>query len=322
MKWMLPLLAISLVAQEQNLGVDGEPLPQATKSNWTFHKHFGLGYRYDNQNFEQIALQESIKIAPRQTIELISCAELLWKNVYLRSKMSYGWLVSGDLMFKTFGTSLPQFSLGSGYTADAAAQIGWRFHFIQSERFGFYFIPSGGYKYSHLMGSPNGSQKSSLDPSTILIGRFSHSNQQDWFGPYLDLRFKFRFKDVFEADFYYEYARPSLRSVFQYELDRYVFNNSGLVLADLNRTHSVVHGNALRAQIGGFELKYQTSEGWTFSLHGEGSACWSDTSRTLGKSVVDQYSASSIAKSETKINVNTRVHWIQAKGSLFLGYRF
>lgn len=319
MRWIFFLLAMPLFAQEP----PEDPFPKAETQNWTFHKHFGVGYRYDDQKFQQHSPQESIHIAPRHTVQLLSAAVLRWRQIYLMSQMSYGWLVDGNLLLNPATGPLPKYDLGAGYTADAQAQAGIRFSLVHQPAVGFYFIPSGGYKYSHLMDDPNGAQKNNPTPSTLVIGRFTHPNQQDWFGPYLDLRLKFRWKDVFEGDLYYQYMKPSLRYVYQTELEEYRFSSGALSQLNVLETHAVVHGNALRSQVGGLLLKYQTEEGWAFSLHTEAFSCWSDTSKTIGSTKNTQYNiAAQVSEDNNAFERATKVSWKQIQASLFLGYRF
>jgi hypothetical protein len=310
---------------------------------WNLHKWLGLGYRYDQQQFTQHlrggALNTKTSIVPRNTAVFLSGSTLRWHDILLSSRASFGWLCNGTLDYwqKNTGATEPfnlrGFDLGAGYTADVQAQLGWRWRAYHKPHFGFYLIPSIGYKYSHIMNYPEGQKRFTiptppavLPPGTsgFILGNYPNPNQQDWFGPYVEGKIMFRHGHQWEWLLFYQYHWPSLRSKTIFQQQEYQFTGGGATLSSvqLTRYSSVFHGHSLQTQLAGTDFRFQHGAGWNLGFHFEGSGTWSHPNRLYLKTTREQYVEAPTGLTVTNSSDPTHVLWIQYLTYLYAGYLF
>lgn len=306
------------------------------KNYWKYHQWASVGYRRDRQKFHETG--STTEYTGRNTMELLFGSHLEWHKIVLYMRGSYGWLLNGDLDFSAPGNRygeplfFGEYDLGAGYTADLLGALGFRIQFYNQPNCTISFIPSGGYKYSHLMNFAEGENRYSIPspPATLAAGtsgfalaRFPNPNQQDWFGPFAEGRIEFLFWEQCEWSLYYQYHWPTVRSKSKEEVDLYLFNPPTTATAiDLFRSNSIYKASFMSKQLAGTDFRFISSTGWNFGAHFEGSSAWTDKARYHSKRTQEQSILAPIGVTTTGLNEPASIHWVCYEVSASLGYQF
>ncbi|MBS0626076.1 MAG: hypothetical protein JSS32_08510 [Verrucomicrobia bacterium] len=315
-----------------------QPLPQPTlvktsQRKWSVARWAGIGYRYDHQTFKDYtssdALNTKMTFRKRNTIQVLAGMGFNWYGAVLTFRGGYGWMTKGYTDFNApgnnggFPLAFDPFKIGAGYTADAQGSLGYRIPVIGTEPFAMKITPSIGYKYSHIMNYPKGQQQANISTIGITLAQFTAPSQQDWFGPYFEAKIETRFYKHIFCSLFYQYALPTMRMVTYLQENFYQIPTPGsLNLVQLVNEKDVVHGHALRTQLGGVDLSHQDNSGWRIGLHFEGSVTWSDTSRVYLQRKIWQYIQSPAGPSSTFAKDRMAIVWKEYMAYLHAGYRF
>lgn len=291
------------------------------ESYWAFHKWAALGYRFDRQSFLENNFSKTT-IHNRNSLTLRAGSHVQYRNFILGMHGGYGWLLYGDLSWKHFSDRSIGYSLGAGYTADAQASLGYEIKLVQRENFGFSVIPALGYRYAHLMNWAE-KEKGVLTLDTLSKNVFSKPNQQDWFGPFVDARIRFKFWKSGQWDLYYQYQPQDMRSRSTLEQQIYSYDPAGdLALAQLIRRHTVSSSNTARAQIGGTDIRIHHATGWTFGLYFEAFAAWTHTAALHSSEKIKTVFPAPLATARVRTSHPEEVHWTNYSLTSFMGYKF
>lgn len=268
---------------------------------WKYHHWASVGYRRDRQKFQANTTQSTY--TDRNTMQLILGSHAEWYKVVLHFVGSYGWLVNGNFGFQDPPVS-GKYDLGAGYTADVAAELGLRIPIYNHPSFSFAFIPSGGYKYSHLMNFAE-----SKDPTY-----FPKPNQQDWFGPLIEGRLDLLFSKVCEWALFYQYHWVTMRSKSTEQQNQYGSTTT------LSRWSSIYKASYAQKQVIGTDIRYHTSSGWYSSIHFEASKFTTAKATYNSKQVTEQVSPLEVTT--VFFNEPASILWVCYDVSLSLGYQF
>ncbi len=333
-KRALPFVFVSCALQAQTAPAAPAPvhlnLAEAeAKSFWKYHHWAAIGYRRDREDFSEGASKTSY--TDRNSVELILGSHIEWHRVVAYLRGSYGWLASGNAHLDTYGTrfnqplSFGQFNLGAGYDADAMAVVGFRLDLYDRPSFGFSFIPSGGYKYSHMMNFPQGESRTTLLNGTgnYAIAHFSRPNQQDWFGPLAEGRIEFRLWEVLEWSFFYQYFWLDVRSKTKEAIDLYLYNGSGAATAvNRYRASSIYKENMLQKQLIGADIRYRTISGWNMGVHFEASVADTNHAQAITNVKEEQALTANVIRTSATYAQGASIHWVCYEASISLGYQF
>jgi hypothetical protein len=286
------LLCFSLLIGQEDPDLKSNPIVHEVKKAeaegyWKAHHSACIGYRRDRQKFNQTT--STSEYTNRNSLQLLIGSHLEWHRCVFNIRGSYGWLVNGNFHYRG-ERSYPSYSLGAGYAADVAAEVGYRLKWINEEAFGFSVIPLVGYNYSHLMNFTKGEKR----PNTF----FPNPNQQDWFGPFLEGRMEFRFWESSEWSFFYRYYWLDVRSKFTVAID------------DV-RANSIYKGTNIARQMGGTDLRYRFKSGFNIGLHFEGAKAWTDEAQYVSK--------------EASGNVTQKIgsiEWVYYETDFSVGYQY
>lgn len=335
-------------AQDASQVTPPQDPPPAPKSNstfmryWKFHKWGALGYRRDRQQFDVYSasnlLQSSLSYQDRNTLTLTVGSYTEWRFLALDFRGGYGWLLNGNANYTIPGQGqreslhFSDIPLGAGYTADIRGTLGVILPLYTSDAFKLYLVPSGGYAYLHMMNAANSTGKYTIptppeylasDTSGYALNRFPKPNQQDWFGPLMEARLRMRFWDRGEWHLFYQYQKPSMRSVNEVDLETLLFSSPNTVSSiQLEKYQSLIKGGSLRTQLAGTAIKVHDISGWTFGIHFEGFKTWSDTCMAKVKKTVEQYVQDPVGTTEIRMDQRTEVKWINYALTVFMGYKF
>lgn len=323
------------------------PAPAQTTSfmrYWKFHKWGALGYRRDRQQFNPYfssnsnLLKSSLSYQDRNTLTLTVGSYTEWRFLALDFRGGYGWLLNGDANYTVPGQGqreslhFQNIPLGAGYTANIRGTLGVILPLYTSPAFKMWLLPSGGYAYMHMMNAPNSTgiydvpsppEYLSSGTTGYVLNRFPKPNQQDWFGPLVEARLRMRFWDRGEWHLFYQYQKPSMRSVSEVDLETLLFSSPNTLSSlQLEKYQSVVKGGSLRTQLAGTAIKVHNPSGWTFGIHFEGFKTWSDTCMTKVTQTVKQYVQAPLGTTVTRAEEQTAVKWINYDLTVFMGYKF
>ncbi|HSX26727.1 MAG TPA: hypothetical protein VLE89_06950 [Chlamydiales bacterium] len=324
-----------------------EPAPAPTplvQEYWAFHKWAALGYRYDRQQFDEFVhglpntMKSQTTIHGRSTLTLKVGSHTQYKSAILGIHGGYGWLIDGNWDYSNKGNgvnepfSLNNFLLGAGYTADVQGSLGWEFKVFKSPSFKFSFIPGAGYRYAHIMNWAENEKSFPIPtpPAFLSAGTsgeirtsFPKPNQQDWFGPIVDARIRFRFWDIGQWDLYYQYHSLTLRSTSRLDYDTYLYNPaSTLTLAQRVRASSLIKADGVGTQLGGTEIRIHRATGWTFGIYFEGSSTWTRSASNQIKQKTETNFPAPLVVIDTWVNEHEEVFWVNYSTSIFMGYKF
>lgn len=321
---LLTLLALQLEAAGQ---MDVKPCgwtPPCEERTWTMTNSFGLGYRHDRQKLLQpsyVAYLDNFNTTTMQYQMLFA-----WERLILKLTADYGWLINGNLSFKGFLAPFqtPQqnfgtFSIASGYTVDVLPSIGCRIPFWH---FACYkgclsFIPSLGYSYSHFNAFPMGRKQSTPTGSSgFTTLEYTRPIQQDWYGPAMEGRIAFFWDAEWRFDIFYQYTHLNFRQTFSQAVSN--FYPGAIDTASIRYSSK---GHTLRTQLGGCDFSYRSPNHWQLGAHFEGSATWSNTSRTIVRMVRDFFlPAPSEARSTATEQLSA--HWTRYLLNFYGSYWF
>lgn len=310
------------------------------QSYWKYHHWASVGYRRDRQKFAGGIgidnVSQNSQYRDRNTLQLLLGSHLEWHKLVLGFRGSYGWLLNGNL--HTTGThiadimphSVDTYKLGAGYTADVQGALGYRFAVWNSRNTTVSLIPSGGYKYSHIMNDPQG-QKEHIGTTLgglvadWTIDLIRKPNQQDWFGPYVEGRLEFLFWECCEWGLFYQYHWPTFRSRSK-ELEFLSQYPPGFGdTSDVQdvRFNSMYKGSFIGKQLGGTDFRYRAKSGWNAGLHFEGSVASTHKARYIEKLNDTVLTSAGFLQIKDRVsNDSATVLWVCYDVSLSLGYQF
>ncbi len=307
------------------------------KYYWKTHHSASVGYRRDRQKFSDPLAKHLI--SSRNTMQLILGSHLEIHKMVFQMRGQYGWMLDGNYNYTAFTDVSPSapalfssdFKLGGGYTADVQGTAGMRFKIYSKPKFAFSFIPSAGYKYSHVKNFTEKEKQFTLQiipnasPGTtgFSVGRLPKPNQQDWFGPFVEGRIEFRLWDKLNWDLYYQYHWIALRSKSQDSIDRFIFNPATTPIAIFERQMSSVYkARITHGQVGGTHLRYIAISGWNFGFHFEGSSVYSKSVGVRDKNTQESFLPMRSGLMETMAELTGSIHWVTYQISIFLGHQF
>lgn len=308
---LLALLALQLDVVA--LQMDAKPCgwePTCEGRTWTMNNAFGVGYRRDRQRWLQPTYTAYLDNANSMTLQYQMF--FAWERLILKLTADYGWLINGHLSFKghlppflspqqNFGA----FSIASGYSVNVLPAIGCRIPFWHFACHGcLAFIPALGYSYSHFNAFPMGRKQSATGGAAgFTTLEFTRPIQQDWYGPAMEGRIACFWKNEWRFDIFYQYRHLNFRQTFSQAVSNFYPGS-----IDTTSIRYSSKGNTLRTQLGGADLSYRSPNNWQLGTYFEGSATWSNTSRTIVRMVRDFFLP---AFSETRPTSTEKlsVHW-------------
>jgi hypothetical protein len=335
------MISCSLQAKENNhpvphLLVDhdasskAETLP-SRPCNWTMTFSNGIGYRRDRQKFCTKTNQSVSYFHHFNTILATGNLLFSWDRLLIKLSGDYGWLVNGDLNFKVVSESqlakkFPSFQMGSGYSADIDAAIGYCIKLCKLAKSSLVFIPALGYSYSHFNTYPEKQNRSSVSSPPGTSGysllEYTRPIQQDWFGPYAEGKIAFSWKDEWRLDFYYRYIPIDFRQTLEHSISNFFFDpSSTLSQTDTVRGRLASKSNTTRTQRGGVDLSYRSPNRWQLGAQFEGSSTWTKT----GHSILHIKRTSFLPTSSSiqgSLRERFRVQWVQYSTSFYYSFRF
>lgn len=345
MKHLLFFTCMVIAAFSQETNVEPVPPPSKelssppalkTPSFWEHHHNASIGYRRDRQLFEEPF--SKTEISGRNSLQLILGSHIEFHEIVFHLRGSYGWLINGDLGYSAASNifseplSFPTFDLGAGYSADALGAIGFRIKLYTGPVFRLSLVPSGGYRYGHMMNFAKGEKRYTvpnppnlLSPGTsgFALNTNPIPNQQDWFGPYAEGRLELHFWQNLEWNLFFSYLWPSFRSKSEGLVNLYLFNPATNATAvELYRVSSVYSGNYINKMLAGTDMKYHTDSGWTFGLHFEGSSAWTHKGTYKAKIAKEQYILAPVGQSLTQFEEIAQAFWVSYEASISLGFQF
>ncbi len=293
--------------------------PPCEERGWKMFNSFAVGYRRDRQRLLEptyTAYLDNFNTTTMTYQMLFS-----WERLILKLSASYGWLINGKLAFKGFLPPFqpPQqnfgtFSIASGYTVDVLPAIGCRIPFWQfaCQRGCLSFIPALGLSYNHFNAFPMGRAQA----GSLTTLSFTRPIQQDWWGPNMEGRIAFYWKDEWRFDIFYQYIHLNFRQTFSQAVTAF---SPGAV--DTAAIRYSTKGNTLRTQLGGADLSYRSQNHWQLGTHFEGSATWSNTSKTIVRTLRDFFLPAP-AQTVSTATEQLSVHWTHYLVNFYGSYWF
>lgn len=306
------------------------------KFYWEYHHSASLGLRRDRQKFADSATKQMIE--NRNTLQLILGTHLEVHHMVFQMRGQYGWLVRGENEYLSRGgPKYPggvlfhsNFKLGGGYTADLQGAAGVRIELYSNPKFDFSFLPSAGYKYSHVKNFSEGLDRNS---SLILLnspgfigfsqGILPKPNQQDWFGPFLEGRVEFRFWEKLNFNLYYQFHWTALRSKNQ-ELLNLSFSNPNsptTPIVEYTLKDMVYKSRINYGQLGGVYLRYISEFGLDYGFLFEGISVYSTTA-PLTRRIREDFLAPVPSVVQRREDARGSIHWVNYQVSIFLGHQW
>lgn len=317
--------------------LEKEPGP-FKKLYWKYHHSASLGYRRDRQKFADPSTKQSVN--SRNTMQLILDTHLEAHHMVFKLTGQYGWLLDGQYNYTARGpgNDFPggtifhsNFKLGGGYTTDVYGSAGVRINLYSKPKFTFSFIPSAGYKYSHVKNFAEGTDRNDdLIPFTapgfigFSEGTLPKPNQQDWFGPFLEGRFGFRFLEKVNWDLYYQFHWTALRAKSHEAINRFFRdpNIPSAPLVQLTEKSTTYKSRINYGQLGGTYLRYIATTGFNFGFLFEGLAVYSTTAGLRTKTQVDNLLPLPENRVEQSVDQRGSIHWVSYQVSIFLGHQW
>lgn len=304
----------------------------------------GVGYRYDRQEskiyyFGDSSILNTVNtLKGRNTVETILGLDLSYKNWFLNLRGDYGWLVNGVQDVVNPGnnvdepTAFKNFSLGSGYTADAQVTSGYDIRLVKTENFRFGLVPAVGYKYWHMMNWREGEKRFTLPvPPVVLppvltgfaLDRQQSPDQQDWFGVYVQGGLTFQWTDKAKLALFYQYHFMDMREKMSAATDIYAFFPADvLVSQQMYRFDIRSYSNHVYAQVGGLDFAYWVNANLCWGVQFEGSRLWSNRATTKIKTVKEEFVLAPVGITETTTYSKTTLSWTSYRADVYLGYAF
>jgi hypothetical protein len=329
----LVLLTSSLLAQEPNnhRGMyhdnrTGTWTPPSEQREWTMTFSNGIGYRRDSQKLKDYTDQSVSYLKHFNSIEASASLLFAWDRVLIKLAADYGWLVSGDLNFKaqsglySIPVKFPTFSMGSGYSADVMGSIGCRIKFWKWNRGSLSFIPALGYVYSHFNAFP-AKQGRATPPAAAGLTTMEYIRpiQQDWFGPLVEGRIAFSWKEAWRIDFFYQYIPIDFRQTLEQSVSHF-FSNP-LATANTSREHLGSKSDTTRTQLGGADISYRSPKHWKIGAHFEGSETWTHTAHTISHIKTDAF-LPAYSTTQSRDRKKLTVQWLRYSVDFYSSYWF
>lgn len=287
---------------------------------------FGVGYRRDRQRLHEPTYTAYLDNFNSTTMQYQMI--FAWERLILRLSADYGWLVSGNLSYKGLKTPFQTteqdfgtFSISSGYNVDVLPAIACRIVFWHIGCKGcLSFIPALGYTYSHFNAVPQGRKESTppgLNGFTTL--EFIRPIQQDWYGPTMEGRIGFSWDKAWHFDVFYQYTHLNFRQTFSQSVSNFFLNGGGTVNTSTIRFSS--KGTSFRTQLGGADFSYRSPCNWQLGSHFEGSATWSNTGKSIVRTVRDIFVPASPETRSTSTE-QLSLHWTRYLVNFYGSYWF
>jgi len=302
---------------------------------WKTHSWASLGYRHDRQRFDEFGshhiLNSRTSLKNRNTVNLTMGWHTTIKDFILGIHGGYGWLINGNFKYLQTGNNPNeplfhrQYDLGAGYNANVQGSIGWECKIVKCGNIKFSVIPAGGYRYFHFMNFPSEMKRFNIpDTHSFALGSYPKVNEQDWYGPYLEARIRFKFWKNAQWDLYYQYQHTEFRAKSKFDMNIYNYTPAqALSLAQFFQISSYIRSTSAQTQLGGSDIRIHYTSGWTFGLYFEGASTWTRSAQMRLKEVVQTTFPTPITTTTTRIREeNAAVYWVGYWVSIYSGYKF
>lgn len=304
----------------------------------------GLGYRYDHQKtkfyyFGDPSILNTVsELKDRNTIQTVLGANISYKNFFFLIQGDYGWLINGTQDIINPGNNVDEptaftgFHLGSGYTTDIQAAVGYDIRLVKTEGFRFGLVPAVGYKYWHMMNWREGEKRFDLPSPPIVLppiltgfalDRQQRPDQQDWFGTYVQAGLSFKWFERARLDLFYQYHFMNLRTKNGTATDLYTFFPANTLVAQQTYRYDInTYSNHVYAQVGSLDFAYLLTAHWQLGLQFEGSQVWSHRATTKIKTVKEEFVLPPVGTTTSTVYSQTKISWTSYKANAYIGYAF
>ncbi len=240
-----------------------------THCKWDVVLSAGLGYRHDrlNQRFKptpSTSPQQNAKFKYNGVDSVMGLLRLdaRYSNFLLSVEGDYSPVVSGSMSshFNTDTAVGDTFHFKNhkltGYEADAMASVGYRLQFMHGYHARAALIFQVGYRYSHQAWETEKQSRASRG-TFISILQDQGPMHSEWFGPFLEGRFSFAYRDKFYFQPFYQYHFLDYRSQRKEAQKVYDYTVVGTPPVPLDiLTRFTTEGNHATGQLGGIDLFY------------------------------------------------------------------
>lgn len=334
LKLLILLASVSAIAEEKSRhpviyhdSTSGNWVPPSQARDWTMTFSNEVGYRRDRQKFRSKANHSVAYLHQFNTVSETADLVFTWERLLIKLSADYGWLINGSLNFKALDhafsepSSFSMFKMGSGYSADVKAAIGCRIKFWKFNYGSLSFIPALGYIYSHFNAYPK-EQHRSAGTSGYSTLEYSRPIQQDLFGPLVEGRIAFSWKEQWRFDCYYQYIPNNFRETAEQSIGNFTFNPpTTLTQANLVRSRIASKSDTTRTQLGGADISYRSPSHWQIGARVEGSSTWSNT----GHSITHQKTTDLLpdtAQTKASHRDQLSIQWVRYLANVYASYWF
>jgi hypothetical protein len=323
-----------VAAAEEVALASKKPAPSACKGkkNWDCIFSLGMGYRHDRLSQRYTPNTSALPRVKFRYRHVDSVMEIFrfdgrWSNFLFNFEGDYSPVVSG-MQYAPYNTNPAlssdfrfKFKKLTGYEADAMASVGYRLLFMNGHTSRAAIILQVGYRYSHQSYEAEAQDKT-RQPSYVSIMQDQAPSHTEWFGPFLEGRFSFSYRDYFYVQPFYQYHFLDYRAERKEAQMTFSYVNGIPPITNDFITSFRTEGESARGQVAGLDVFYQPKSRLRLGLKGTYLLFESRETNTKTRQKQTNYNTNPPVTTRNKIKYHSHADWRSYTIEAYAGYHY